>query len=66
MADVYNSLGGILCDLKRYKEALGYLEKSFDIKKELGLTQTESSALSYNNMGYAYRKIGDMKRAFEL
>lgn len=66
MADVYNSLGGILYDLKRYKEALGYLEKSFDIKKELGLTQTESAALSYNNMGYAYRKIGDKKKAFEL
>lgn len=49
MADVYNSLGGILYDLKRYKEALGYLEKSFDIKKELGLTQTESAALSYNS-----------------
>ena len=65
-ADVYNSLGGILYKLKRYKESLKYLEISLNIKKELGLECTKSVALTLNNMGYAYKEVGNIKKSLEL
>lgn len=65
-ADVYNSLGGILYNLKRYKESLKYLENSLNIKKELGLECNKSVALTLNNMGYAYKEVGNINKSLEL
>ena len=55
----------VLCDLAYYSESLCYYMKVLAIQEKVLPENHPAIATSYNNVGYAYGKLGDHKKALE-
>ncbi|WP_272150455.1 tetratricopeptide repeat protein [Tenacibaculum aiptasiae] len=58
-----NSLGNIYLALKQYEKALEKFSKSIAIQKDLD--DKRGLAINHQNIGYAYKHIGDLNQALD-
>ncbi len=65
MSDLYNSLGIVLNDQGRYREAVEALEHSDGLEESASGSQVEL-AIGLGNLGSVYENAGDYARAIEL
>jgi tetratricopeptide (TPR) repeat protein len=63
LGDVFNDISLTYSAQGDYEMALGYLEKSLAIQKEIGNRQSEGIALG--NIGQIYEAFGDYKKALD-
>jgi tetratricopeptide (TPR) repeat protein len=60
---IYYYLGWIKADQRKYTEAITYYEKSLKIRQKTLPANHPHLATSYNNIGEAYRKMGEYSKA---
>lgn len=63
LANLYSTLGGVLCEQGKLAEGIQYVERSLDLYKNLGYSWGMANA--YTNLGILYYAKGDWQRAVE-